>query len=294
MRCSHPLRVWRSAAVNPSGRRSLVWDSNKALNKDAPLYIPCGKCARCRVRRSHEWSARCVHEASLYNDNVFVTITYDDDNLPSNGSLVKSDYQLFLKRLRQDAVRRRGRSFKFFMSGEYGENFGRPHYHFIFFDLDFPDKKYLRRSPDGFPVHTSERLSKIWDKGLCEIGTVTPDSATYVAKYCTKVVSPDFAKIRYGDRLPEFGEQSNGIGRRWLEKFHTDIYNYDRLTVKGGNIMNIPRYYDTKYELWYPEEAAVIKAKRLRWKSKRDDSFARFCAREEITLAQLREKRGSL
>lgn len=295
MRCSHPMRVWYAAAVNPSGRRSLTWDSNKALNKDTPLFIPCGKCMRCKVRRSHEWSARAMHEASLYDDNVFVTVTYSPENLPPYGTLVKADYQNFLKRLRKYAVSRRGRSFKFMVSGEYGEVTSRPHYHFILFDFDFKDKKFFRRTKAGYPVYTSEKLSEIWGLGLSEVGSVTPDSATYVAGYCTKIgLSEDVSKARYGLRLPEFGDQSQGFGFEWLKMFHTDIYNYDRLLTKNGITMNIPRYYDSKYELLYPEEAAAIKAKRMRWKTKRDDSFARFCAREEITLANIREKRKAL
>lgn len=292
MSCSHPLLAWYSATVNPSGRRSLVFDRNKAFSP-VPVRVSCGKCMRCRLERAYKWSARIVHEASLYDDNIFVTLTYDDDNLPDNNSLSLTDFQLFMKRLRKYSVSRRGRSFKFYMCGEYGERFGRPHYHAILFDFDFKDKKFIRKAGD-YPAYVSADLSRIWSKGLCEIGSVTQDSAVYVSSYCTKVIRGPMAEAHYGGRRPEFSNCSNGIGRAWLERFHRDVYNYDGVVLKGGKVMRPPRYYDQKYELLYPNEAATVLAARKRWKRRRDDSFFRFCAREEITRAMLAQKTGSL
>lgn len=293
MSCSHPLLAYYSATVNPSGRRSLVFDKSKAFSP-VPVRISCGKCMRCRLERAYKWSARIVHEASLNNENIFVTLTYDDDNLPDNNSLSVTDYQLFLKRLRKYSVSRRGRSFKFYMCGEYGENFGRPHYHLILFDFDFRDKKYIRKTSNGDICYTSGDLSRIWGKGLSEIGSVTQDSASYVSSYCTKVIRGDKAEAHYQGRMPEFSNCSNGIGKAWLDKFHADVYSFDEVILKGGKRMRPPRYYDAKYELMFPNEAATVLAARKRWKKRRDDSFFRYCAREEITRAMLSQRKGSL
>ena len=62
-----------------------------------------------------------MHEASLYDENVFVTLTYDNDRLPAEfdgRSLCREHVQLFLKRLRDHAVRKRGRSFRFVPGNE--------------------------------------------------------------------------------------------------------------------------------------------------------------------------------
>lgn len=48
----------------------------------------------------------------------FVTLTYDEEHLPPDGSLRKRDLQLYLKRLR------RRLPFRFFAAGEYGERGG--------------------------------------------------------------------------------------------------------------------------------------------------------------------------
>ena len=56
----------------------------------AALTLPCGQCVNCRLNRSQEWAIRCVHEASLHSQNSFITLTYNNDNLPANGSLALS------------------------------------------------------------------------------------------------------------------------------------------------------------------------------------------------------------
>lgn len=70
--------------------------------------LACGQCIGCRLERARQWAVRIMHEASLYNVNSFVTLTYA--NAPV--SLVHRDYQLFQKRL----VRLNGPT-RFFMGG---------------------------------------------------------------------------------------------------------------------------------------------------------------------------------
>ena len=86
----------------------------------ATLTLPCGQCINCRLNRSQEWAIRCVHEASLHSQNSFITLTYNNDNLPANGSLYYRDVQLFLKRFRK---RHPKIKISYYLAGEYGENF---------------------------------------------------------------------------------------------------------------------------------------------------------------------------
>jgi hypothetical protein len=44
---------------------------------------------------------RCYHESQLYPQNCFITLTFDNEHLNVDGSLVKRDYVLFMKRLRK-------------------------------------------------------------------------------------------------------------------------------------------------------------------------------------------------
>lgn len=148
-------------------------------------------------------------------------MTFDKDHLPEDNSLCVRDLQLFMKRLRKH----RGKGIKFFACGEYGETFGRPHYHLILFGVDFPDKQFYSRSKNGDALYVSEEVKRYWRFGSNRIGSVTFDSCAYVARYITKKVNGDRAEAHYefispdgvvGTLLPEFTTQSNGIGRKFL------------------------------------------------------------------------------
>lgn len=92
MSCFHPLKAYQTL----SG--TIVFND---LQDARPINLPCGQCIGCRIDRSRAWAMRCVHQASMYPDNCFVTLTYAPEYLPYNGSLVHRDFQLFMKRLRK-------------------------------------------------------------------------------------------------------------------------------------------------------------------------------------------------
>ena len=100
MPCFHPLRGYRSNSPNENGKYPVVFNY-KAGFSDQPFSLPCGQCIGCRIERSRQWAIRCVHEASLYERNCFITLTYDDSKLPAGHSLLVEDTQLFWKRLRK-------------------------------------------------------------------------------------------------------------------------------------------------------------------------------------------------
>jgi len=303
MPCISTRRAWFAASVNPSGRRSLVFSADKALNPDRSIYISCGQCIGCRLERARDWAVRCMHEASLYDDNCFITLTYDNANLPDHGDLSLRDYQLFLKRVREFARARYDVKVRFFGCGEYGDMFGRPHYHFLLFNFDFPDKVYLRTSPDGYRTYTSELLSSLWPFGLSEIGDCTFQSAGYVARYCLKKVNGEAEAEHYSyldsegrirSRVKEFGTASNrpGIGAPWLAKFHTDVYNFDYVIVNGVK-SSPPRYYDKKFAEIDPDEMERILAERSPTgpvavaRNKRENSLERLSVREEVLRSRI-------
>ena len=77
MRCTSPVRLRHlSPSIYPDG-----------------LLVPCGKCLACRIAKRTEWAMRMLHELSDYEDAVFVTLTYDEDHIPSNHSLKKVTYK---------------------------------------------------------------------------------------------------------------------------------------------------------------------------------------------------------
>lgn len=235
----------------------------------SPTYRPCGQCIGCRLEYSRQWAVRCVHEASLHPENCFVTLTFDQEHLPADLSVHKSDLQKFVKRLRKKYD---GKSIRYFGSGEYGDKFERPHYHICLFNHHFTDKKIHRvntTAPKIFSNGTvgtlfiSEELSKIWPFGFHTIGEFSFETAAYVARYVTKKVTGDHAHDWYGDRNPEFALMSRnpGIGAAWFEKYSTDCYPKDFHTLNGRK-MRPPRYYDTLLGKKNPEILAKIKEKR--------------------------------
>lgn len=176
----------------------------------------------------------------MYESNVFLTLTYRDDDLPENDSLDLRDWQLFMKRLRK----RSGAKIRFFHCGEYGETTHRPHYHAILFNYDFSDRKFLKQTEIGFAIDTSADLDEIWQKGDCYIGSVTFESAAYCARYVMKKLTGQ-RKSEYGLREPEYATQSRrpGIGKPWLEKWNTDVFPNDFVVLDGVK-QRVPTYYD--------------------------------------------------
>jgi len=237
-----------------------VQQSTRAIDID----LPCGICIGCRLERSRQWAVRCMHEASLYDNNCFLTLTYNDQYLPKNGSLVKSDYQDFMKRLRK----KYGNVIRYYHCGEYGEKLQRPHYHSILFNHDFQDKKLFKKSGD-FPLYTSESLDKLWPFGHSLIGSVTFESANYVAGYVLKKITGEKAEAHYGNRIPEYTTMSRGsskigtggIGKGWYDKYKSDIYPHDRVIVRG-HPSRPPRYYDNLLSVEEPGLMERLKIKR--------------------------------
>lgn len=213
------------------------------------LTLSCGQCIGCRLERSRQWAVRCMHEAQMHESNAFVTLTYNDDNLPADSSLNYRHFQLFMKRLR-----RRYGKVRFYMCGEYGDLYGRPHFHSCLFGIDFSDRYFWRQSPAGFRLFRSPSLEEIWTFGNAEIGDVTFESAAYVARYVTKkvtgaaaaehyrIVDPDTGEVY--DRVPEFTHMSlkPGIGFAWYDKFSKEVFPHDRVVVRGKEVKP-PRYY---------------------------------------------------
>ncbi len=243
MPCYHPITAFRSADRTASGKRRIVFSRSAGLI-DQPLQIPCGQCIGCRLEKSRQWAMRCVLEASLYEQNTFLTLTYNDANLPMDMSVNKRHLQLFMKRLRK----RFGNDIRFYAAGEYGDRSLRPHYHIILFNFYPPDGELIRLRP--MPLYISESLFKLWPFGYHSFGMVTFDSAAYVARYCTKKITGPAAEVHYQGREPEFALMSRrpGIGAPWLERFQQDVYPSDTVVLRDGLKLRPPKYFDNLYD----------------------------------------------
>lgn len=240
-----------------------------------PVDLPCGQCIGCRLEYARNWACRCLCEMQMHEKNCFVTLTYDAEHMPLDGELHHRDVQLFMKKVRK----KYGGSIKYFMAGEYGSEYGRPHYHVLLFGVDFPDRVYLKTTWSGSRLDTSEQLSELWEKGFVSVGDVTFESAGYVARYTLKKLECGVLNKRFEEngkvydvvvkngviRTPEYvrmsrgGRGGKGLGWSWLQKFKSDVFPHGYMVMRGGIRMPPPRYFDNEYELENPLDMKRLK-----------------------------------
>jgi hypothetical protein len=309
MPCSFPLKGYRATFLNENGKRPIVFNREQGF-VDMPVEVPCGQCWSCRLEYSRQWAVRCMHEASLYTDNAFITLTYNNENLPDDHSVSKEELQKFFKRLRKHV----GKPFRYFACAEYGEKNNRPHYHAIIFNYGFPDKYLHAKTKRGDLLFRSNILEKAWKKGHSLIGDVTFESAAYVARYVMKKrkgkpdqvdkygktnsqhyelldketgeihnLTPEFCLMSRGG--PKDDPNRGGIGAGWLRKYKQDTHK-DFITLRGVK-MALPKYYDNLLEQIDPEDMKERKRKRMEAIDKTDNTIARLGVKEKVKKAQL-------
>ena len=262
MPCYSPLQAFfKFDRLNPSGYVTFSGDKRY----DREIKLSCRNCIGCRLENSRNWAVRCMHEASLYENNCFITLTYNHDYLPKDGSLNKKHFQDFMKRLRKKFT---GHKIRFYHCGEYGSKLQRPHYHALLFNFDFPDKT-LWDERDGTKLYRSEILESLWPFGFCTVGAATFKSAAYIARYCMKKINGSKKEDHYsrvnldtGERYqiqPEYTTMSlkPGIGADWFEKYKSDVFPSDFVVVNGKKC-SPPAYYYKLLQRTDPELFEIV------------------------------------
>nr|CAI9749868.1 replication initiation protein [Microvirus sp.] len=299
-KCLHPTIVWRcgmttakdgvlSTNIVFSEKEATAYyrrisDSvvmlDKLLDSNA-CEIPCGKCFACQMRKRKDMTIRLCHERKMANTACFLTLTYDDDNVPTTDwlsldnptkryahglgelpemTLIPADVQLFMKRLRRYLTYRPKHgsrdycpSIRYFAVGEYGGKTHRPHYHIIIFGWKPSDAKFFfRRGKHNICV--SDTLKHLWKFGFSSVCDVDAGVARYCARYVTKkyasALEQDGRDYMNGVRVtvPEFTLQSvrnGGIGATWLKAYANEIRD-GKVAVDFGNTVRavtVPKYY---------------------------------------------------
>jgi hypothetical protein len=183
------------------------WEQ-KAMMCRSPVYltkpyasggpVACGQCIACRLNRKRFWVGRMLLEHHFSGHSFFVTLTYNDDNVPTHlgedGNPVQTldpyDFKKWTMRWRK-----RFGKLRFFGVGEYGDRTQRPHYHAVIFN----------ESP-----HTVEwKVRQTWNeesKGFSMVSEFNDARARYVAAYTVKKMNAKHPAL--GDRAPEFARMS--------------------------------------------------------------------------------------
>lgn len=244
------------------------------------LALPCGNCVGCRTAKATEWARRAEHESRRSRYNSFITLTYADDKVPTEG-LRPHDLTDFIKRLRKRATLRSGAAIqrdhrlpiRYFACGEYGEKNGRPHFHIITFNAGFNDGRTV-----GKDLYESALLKELWPHGRHAYAEATPASANYIAQYTLKkqaqhridqwnkafvcLVETREHISRSGEIIPQppFLRMSlkPAIGKPYAERYHADLVK--GYLVTDGVKHAIPRYYTKLLKQNHPQLYDLMQA----------------------------------
>lgn len=250
MRCFSPMSVPRPNGAGSTDR----------------ITVPCGKCVACTQRRTWEWFYRLKAELRFSESAFFVTLTYDESQVPMEGVVVR-DVQLFLKRARAhfsrltpDRVLSGTRvpknmkvsqialkvpKMRYYLISEYGPKTMRPHYHGIFFNLPYND----------FCEATNE-LQKLWDKGFVTCSPLNDARLMYCSMYHLNILDYQL----FGLNQP-FALMSKGIGKEYIDsckKWHQDNQNFYGV-LEDGRKVHLPRYFNDKIFSDYERRINSIK-----------------------------------
>lgn len=288
--CTSPLKAMLLGHKD-NGKQNIRFCRSKGeyelLPEHLKLKIPCQQCVECRLQHSKMWATRCMLETKEHEHNYFITLTYNDEHLPTSvnkltgevlSTLVPEDLTKFMKDLRryyEYHYNWKGTEdnpgIRFYACGEYGEEFGRCHFHIILFNCPIKDKVYLGKSFRGDKYYTSPLFEKIWEKGYVSITDVTFESCAYVARYVMKKLKDKSNLELYQameeftiskqegidllGRTPEFVRMSRnpGIGRSYYEQNKDKIYETDEIILPGKDgkprVVKPPAYYDRLFDL---------------------------------------------
>lgn len=249
MTCTNPIEAWRSAELNENGKRPLVFNRSAAF-VDMPLKFRCGKCLSCEAAKARDLAVRVVHEAQTSgHDCSFISLTYSDEHLPSDGLLKPRDMELFWKRARKEFG-----ALRYYGCGEYGGRTLRPHFHAIVFGQLFREgiDRYAR---DGSIYYEPPRLEQCWGMGRVHVRPMAPAAAFYTTGYLLK-------KNGAGG----FHRMSTRpfLGAEFLHMYALDMARQGFCIIEGKK-MPIPRTYIERPE--YSDVFERYKAERVAFAS---------------------------
>ena len=233
------------------------------------IYVPCRNCIPCKINKTSEWTMRILMEKATNPNCQFLTLTYNNDNLPKDRGLHKDDLQDFFKSFRQELEYAGGDKIKYFACGEYGDNpqrltngeyIKRPHYHSIIFGIDDSMETRMMINNAWKKQEDWKLFGKTWRKTL---GNVSADSASYVAGYCQKKLFGKYADWEYGDKQPPFQLQSQRIGEKYFLE-HAEQYIKDGFIFFNGKKHPIPETWKRKFNIDLSNNTSSIEFKEQR------------------------------
>lgn len=172
--------------------------------------VRCRQCLQCRIMKLSALSLRAELEFRMASSGEFWTLTYE--HAPAKGSY--QDFSSFLKRLRAQNARQGNQvPIRYLGVGEYGGRTGRFHFHGLIFNALCPTPR--------------QWLERLWPHGFVYIGTVTPSSIRYTARYTTKFETKGREACAGWSKRPALGD----TGMRYVA---------DAMRRRGDNLPGPP------------------------------------------------------
>lgn len=173
------------------------------------IDIPCGECLSCEYDYGDQWQLRCHQE--IYDclerggDCIFITLTYRPKYLPTFfvcGTEMPCFSYDHIKVFMREMRRSLGNSddLRFFITGEYGDQTFRSHYHgLLFFPPSLSHMVQMMRPCSSKTQAFKDFIQSFWPYGFCRWskpeskggpGIFVKDSiaGSYVSKYVSKCV----------------------------------------------------------------------------------------------------------
>jgi len=197
MPCYNPRPVW----MPPFGGRPKF--KNPKQSGYVQLVIACGECLSCLSKYSLGWAVRQHCEATTAEirglktgrgENLFVTFTYNNENLPEFGHYNYPHIQRTIRTLRQrlgrwatrNQVPKSDMKFTYCVVPEYGDKNFRPHYHANIFGITLPDLEAGDPNNRGNFTYKSKILQEAWGLGIIDIQPYDYGAGMYIGNHNVK------------------------------------------------------------------------------------------------------------
>lgn len=242
MACDAPLSIKFKQPI-PDGKGGWIY------------YFPadCGRCLPCLKKRKAQWSYRIENEMRHSISAYFVTLTYNDDNLPPGNVVDPKHHKEFIALLKQyeswtEMSTRLDYSYEEFQRskqriGEYANDYhyddynlryygisefggisGRVHWHYLLFNVI--DKR---------------NIEKAWQAGLVQVDECNINTIDYVLKYMIKERENDQPQGKKEVSFMSKGMGMQGITQEFIDSISAPENN--QVVNSRGHKVALPRIY---------------------------------------------------
>lgn len=221
------------------------------------LTYPCGQCLQCRLTKRSTWTLRNLLESRCAVSSSFWTLSLSDSGL---ATLRDRGAQTLFRRF-SDALRKaehragNPNPIRFYGLLEFGGQFGRPHYHFLIYNL-LAEYRQPSAYQSGLP---RPRLHfGCWPHGHIDVAEFNKATISYCCDYLTKFTDESSKPIPCRTIRPAIG----GYGIRALAvtaaRTHSPLPSLPAYLEIGGRKFPLDKFCRDTFERAYREAGGKL------------------------------------